>query len=207
MLYAVMNLGGWLPVRSCPPSGSNYGIKGAYWSYTATTIVGLGILFFMLSRKTVRGPSPTPRPSVPRMRKGEDGDRVGRPARRSDRSHGRVRFQNPALVQEPPTRRRQVRLLHLLPHPRETLFAYNWLVLPRYVNRAFAGTWVGTRFETATNLNSLLIFILAPHRGGTHHTREGLQHDDHWNGRHGRAPPSSSPSDPRSGACSHLSSS
>jgi len=46
--------------------------------------------------------------------------------------------------------------------PVQTLFAYNWLVLPQYVNRAFAGTWVGARFETATNLNSLLIFILCP---------------------------------------------
>ena len=43
-----------------------------------------------------------------------------------------------------------------------SLFAYNWLVLPQYVNRAFSGTWVGERFEMATNLNSLLIFILCP---------------------------------------------
>jgi MFS family permease len=46
--------------------------------------------------------------------------------------------------------------------PVQTLFAYNWLVLPQYVNRAFAGSWVGARFEMATQLNSLLIFILCP---------------------------------------------
>jgi MFS family permease len=46
--------------------------------------------------------------------------------------------------------------------PVQTLFAYNWLVLPQYVNRAFAGTWVGSRFEAATQANSLLIFILCP---------------------------------------------
>jgi len=44
----------------------------------------------------------------------------------------------------------------------QTLFAYNWLVLPQYVNRAFAGSWVGARFETATNLNALLVFVLCP---------------------------------------------
>jgi MFS family permease len=46
--------------------------------------------------------------------------------------------------------------------PVQTLFAYNWLVLPMYVNRAFAGTWVGARFEAAASLNSLLIFIICP---------------------------------------------
>ena len=46
--------------------------------------------------------------------------------------------------------------------PVQTLFAHNWLTLPLYVNRAYSGTWVGQRFETATSLNSLLIFILCP---------------------------------------------
>ena len=46
--------------------------------------------------------------------------------------------------------------------PVQTLFAYNWLVLPQYVNRAFAGTWVGDRFETAISLNALLVFLLCP---------------------------------------------
>jgi MFS family permease len=45
--------------------------------------------------------------------------------------------------------------------PVQTLFAYNWLVLPPYVARAFSG-WIGEYFEIASNANPILIFILAP---------------------------------------------
>lgn len=45
--------------------------------------------------------------------------------------------------------------------PVQTLFTYNWLVLPQYVNRSFAG-WIGEKFEIASNLNALLVFIFAP---------------------------------------------
>ncbi len=46
--------------------------------------------------------------------------------------------------------------------PVQTLFAHNWLTLPYYLDRAFAGTLVGDNFEVFSNLNPLLIFILAP---------------------------------------------
>jgi POT family proton-dependent oligopeptide transporter len=46
--------------------------------------------------------------------------------------------------------------------PVQTLFAHNWLTLPYYLDRAFAGSIVGEYFEFFSNLNPLLIFILAP---------------------------------------------
>ncbi len=46
--------------------------------------------------------------------------------------------------------------------PVQTLFAHNWLTLPYYISRSFGGTWVGDWFEFFTNINPLLIFILAP---------------------------------------------
>jgi proton-dependent oligopeptide transporter, POT family len=46
--------------------------------------------------------------------------------------------------------------------PVQTLFTYNWLVLPEYISRAFAGTPVGEYFEVASNFNPILIFILTP---------------------------------------------
>ena len=46
--------------------------------------------------------------------------------------------------------------------PVQTLFAYNFGTLQAYVDRAFRGTWIGTNFEAATNLNALLIFVLVP---------------------------------------------
>jgi MFS family permease len=45
--------------------------------------------------------------------------------------------------------------------PVQTLFTYNWLILPQYISRAYAG-WVGEYFEIASNLNPILIFILVP---------------------------------------------
>lgn len=45
--------------------------------------------------------------------------------------------------------------------PVQTLFTYNWLVLPPYINRAFAG-WIGKYFEIASNANPILIFIAVP---------------------------------------------
>jgi MFS family permease len=46
--------------------------------------------------------------------------------------------------------------------PVQTLFAHNWLSLPYYINRAFGGTQVGDWFELFSNINPLLIFVLAP---------------------------------------------
>ena len=46
--------------------------------------------------------------------------------------------------------------------PVQTLFAHNWLTLPYYLDRAFAGTLVGEYFEFFSNLNPILIFFLAP---------------------------------------------
>lgn len=162
MLYAVMNLGGWLP-SFMSPIREHYGIKGAYWFYSGTTIVGLVILFFMLSKKTVEKA----------IADAKAGSATGDGAKPAGAESGVQR----AAVAEA-TGGFFSRILHWVKNhpiadakfaffifcliPVQTLFAYNWLVLPQYVNRAFAGTWVGDRFETATNLNSLLIFILCP---------------------------------------------
>jgi len=45
--------------------------------------------------------------------------------------------------------------------PVQTLFTYNWLVLPQYINRAYEG-WIGKYFEVASNANPILIFIAVP---------------------------------------------
>jgi dipeptide/tripeptide permease len=45
--------------------------------------------------------------------------------------------------------------------PVQTLFTYNWFVLPQYISRAFAG-WIGEYYEVFSSLNALLIFIMAP---------------------------------------------
>ena len=46
--------------------------------------------------------------------------------------------------------------------PVQTLFAHNWLTIPYYLDRAFAGTWVGGHFEILSNLNPIIIFVVTP---------------------------------------------
>ncbi|MBD3222614.1 MFS transporter [bacterium] len=46
--------------------------------------------------------------------------------------------------------------------PVQTLFAHNWLTLPYYLDRAFRGGVVSEYFEFFSNLNPILIFLLAP---------------------------------------------
>jgi MFS family permease len=45
--------------------------------------------------------------------------------------------------------------------PVQTLFTYNWLVLPAYIQRAIPG-WLGENFELLANANPILIFIAVP---------------------------------------------
>lgn len=151
MLYAVMNLGGWLPTFMSPIRG-RYGIQGAFWFYTWVTLVGIVILFFMLSRKTLAKAEAAVKAETPEQPAKE-------PLEASPK--GLLATVGHWLKHHPLADPKFSFFIFCL-IPVQTLFAYNWLVLPQYVNRAFAGTWVGTRFETATNLNSLLIFILCP---------------------------------------------
>lgn len=45
--------------------------------------------------------------------------------------------------------------------PVQTLFTYNWFILPQYISRAYEG-FIGEYFEVAANANPLLIFVLTP---------------------------------------------
>jgi dipeptide/tripeptide permease len=146
MLYAVMNLGAWLPTF-VSPIRQHSGIRGAYAFYVATTAVGLLAFAALLSRKVeaaASGPA-TITPLETRARHGSAG------------FAGLVRWCRNHPLSDP---KFSCFIFCLIPV--QTLFAYNWLVLPQYVNRAFAGSWVGARFETATSLNAILIFLLCP---------------------------------------------
>jgi proton-dependent oligopeptide transporter, POT family len=46
--------------------------------------------------------------------------------------------------------------------PVQTLFAYNWLVLPQYLERAFEGGIVSQKYEVFANLNPILVFFAVP---------------------------------------------
>jgi POT family proton-dependent oligopeptide transporter len=147
MLYAVMNLGAWLP-SFMAPIRQRYRISGAFAFYAATTAAGLVLTALLLSRKAVaaatamagEGPAPAAAPPAPAGLLGG----LGHWLRNHPLADGKFACFIFFLV------------------PVQTLFAYNWLVLPQYVNRAFAGSWVGARFEAATSLNAILVFLLCP---------------------------------------------
>ncbi len=162
MLYAVMNLGGWLPTFMSPIR-EHYEIKGAYWFYTGTTLVGLVILFFMLSKRTVeKATAEAKAASATDEGQAKAGSESGVQRAAAEAAPEDLWGRTLHWFKNHPIADKKFAYFIFCLIPVQTLFAYNWLVLPQYVNRAFAGTWVGTRFETATNLNSLLIFILCP---------------------------------------------
>jgi proton-dependent oligopeptide transporter, POT family len=82
----------------------------------------------------------------------------------------------PVVISLLPTERKQITLNWIINHPLanskffffifalmpvQTLFTYNWLILPQYISRAYQG-WIGNQFEVASNFNPVLIFILVP---------------------------------------------
>jgi MFS family permease len=153
MLYAVMNLGGWLPTFMTPIR-EHYGIRGAYLFYSGTTLVSLIALMLLLSRKTERealaasaAAAGTPA-AAPAEVKAEAPLGLGQKARAWVRNH--------------PLADPKFSFFIFCLIPVQTLFAYNWLLFAPYVSRAFGGTWVGTHFEAASSLNTLLVFVLCP---------------------------------------------
>ncbi len=207
MLYALMNLGGWLPsfaflLRDDDFAG--FGITGTFWVYTSVTAVALVATILILTRKTVQKAIAAAKEETARLKAAEPArdktteEKQAEAAgmRRQVPVHmwifmavvivGAIYLQVPApwdivasagvavlwtiLALIPFTAR--VIANHPLADgkffffifaliPVQTLFTYNWLVLPQYINRSFEG-WIGEYFEIAANANPILIFIAVP---------------------------------------------
>src|ERR1035437_5503377 len=56
MLYALMNLGGFLPAIISPlvREKMGYGIIGVFWVYVALTVVGIGVIVTILTKKAIK---------------------------------------------------------------------------------------------------------------------------------------------------------
>ena len=211
MLYALMNLGGWLPSFAFLVRDDDYlglGIPGTFWIYTAFTVVALLATIFILTRKTVAEATQAAKAESDRLA-AEEGDakeevRTTGVAVDEERDSvpwhmwlllaaivGAIIWRIPApanyyaglgvallpvYIMLLPAARRQKTVLWIARHPLsnakfaffifalipvQTLFTYNWLVLPQYISRAFDG-WIGEYFEIAANANPILIFILVP---------------------------------------------
>ncbi len=151
MLYALMNLGGWLPTWFAPIRKS-VGISGAYWVYVGFTVLGLLLLAAILSRKTVERAIIDARAAT--------GKAEAKPA--DTNAAPKEPFSILKWFKNHPLADPKFAFFIFALMPVQTLFAHNWLTLPMYVERAYRGTWIGDHFEAATNFNPILIFILVP---------------------------------------------
>ena len=205
MLYALMNLGGWLPTFFSDVRHS-IGISGAFWVYTVLTAIALISTWLILTPKVERA-------AIARAEKEREAEQaaaspekpvekavaVGPDRNRRIPAHlwvmlaliagciaflpGTFQMVGWALVfvaavtlaiYKPwGTAARIWFANHPLSDPKffffifalipvQTLFTYNWLILPQYLERAFKGTFISDRFEVFSNLNPLLVFVAVP---------------------------------------------
>lgn len=153
MLYALMNLGGFLPGLISPPVRKAFGITGVFWVMVVLTVVGIAVIAFILSKKAVND-------AIEEANKGriEEGGTVEEEdefANMSTREMIKYYLKNFPL--------KDMRFLYFIfiLIPVQTLFAHNWLTIPQYTSRAFEG-FVSNNFEFFVNLNPILIFVLTP---------------------------------------------
>jgi MFS family permease len=207
MLYALMNLGGWLPTFAFflrDKEYGNLGIPGMFWVYTGITVGSLVVTLTFLTPKVValaqaRAKAMNEAAGVKAEERKDEGAGAKAEARRVPVHMWFVLVATIAAVLwrvprpwawyisaaivllpvvvaglGPNVRGPVVRWVanHPLADakffffifaliPVQTLFTYNWLVLPEYINRAYQG-WIGEYFEIASNANPILIFILTP---------------------------------------------
>lgn len=152
MLYAVNNLGGWLPSFMSPVRRA-FGIQGALGFFVFVTLLGLLLVAVLLNRRTLE--------QAMAAAKAEEAPKTEQAAPIAAESPAPKGGLGEWLRTHPLADPRFTFFIFAL-IPVQTLFAYNWLILPQYVARAYQGTWMGANFEAATNLNPLLIFILCP---------------------------------------------
>jgi proton-dependent oligopeptide transporter, POT family len=157
MLYAMNNLGAWLP-SFMSPFRRAFGMQSAIGLYAFATLLGFLLLVTLLTRTTLEKAVAEAKTSLePTAGEAEPAGPVPKdlPAKPIA---GRVA----SWLKNHPLADAKFSFFIFCLIPVQTLFAYTWLVIPQYVARAYAGSGVGENFEVATNLNALLIFILCP---------------------------------------------
>ncbi len=153
MLYALMNLGGFLPGIISPPLRKAVGIPGVFWFYVAVTVLEIVLIWIIMSRSAVE---------KAQREAAAEGSASGEKSDVPDEMAGMTLTQRFVyyLKHFPFTDLRFMYFIFIL-IPVQTLFAHNWLTIPQYTSRAFDGV-VAENFEFFSNLNPILIFFLTP---------------------------------------------
>lgn len=152
MLYALMNLGGFLPGIISPPVRKAFGITGVFWVYAALTVVGIGVVYFIITKKAMEKAVTDLKQTSDTAYKVEEKDEMAGLSKKERIAYYIKNFPLKDL--------RFLYFIFILIFV-QTLFAHNWLTLPLYTSRAFGG-FVQDNFEFFVNLNPILIFILTP---------------------------------------------
>lgn len=209
MLYALMNLGGWLPSFAFLLRDENYmglGISGTYWVYTVITAVALISTLLILTKRTEN--NAITKANAERTISKEESKKQEIEQSPNGLLTGKkqvplhlwgvfiivillifflvsapwgltisiILLSIPLIILLLP-RQIQIKTIKFIARhpladikffffifaliPVQTLFTYNWFVLPQYISRSYEG-WIGRYFEIAANMNPLLIFILVP---------------------------------------------
>jgi MFS family permease len=148
MLYALMNLGGFLPGLISPPVRRAAGITGVFWVYVALTVLGIFVIMFVLTKKAIN-----------KALEENGNSETNSPKNKEDEIPLKDKLIS-YIKRFPITDLRFMFFIFIL-IPVQTLFAHNWLTLPQYCERAYTG-FVHDNFEFFVNFNPILIFILTP---------------------------------------------
>ena len=151
MLYALMNLGGFLPGLISPPVRRSFGILGVYWVFVGLTVVGIIVVAVILSKKTVE--------MAIANAQTESGDELESEEKSDEPETAMEKLK--FYIKNFPVRDGRFMFFIFILIPVQTLFAHNWLTLPQYCSRAFTGI-VSDNFEFFVNFNPILIFVLTP---------------------------------------------
>ncbi len=152
MLYALMNLGGFLPGIVAPEVRQATSMLTVMWIYAIFTIVGLGVVYFIITKKAYNK-------AVEEVKK--DSNVQVEEEETDELSNMSFKEKVSFYIKNFPLRDLRFLFFIFILIPVQTLFAHNWLTLPAYFKRAFEGT-VSNYFEFFTNFNPVLIFILTP---------------------------------------------
>ncbi len=147
MLYALMNLGGFMPGLISPPVRKAFGITGVFWVYDGLTLAGIIVVAIVLSKKTIKRATE----QLSDAQKQEVAEETEKPFKEKMKYY----------IQNFPLKDLRFMYFIFILIPVQTLFAHNWLTLPQYTSRAFTG-FVQDNFEFFVNFNPILIFILTP---------------------------------------------
>jgi proton-dependent oligopeptide transporter, POT family len=146
MLYALMNLGGFLPGLISPPVRHAYGILGVFWVYVVLTVAGMAVIAILLTKKAIK---------QAQEESGWMNEQA--PVEEKKTALEQLKF----YLKNFPMKDKRFMFFIFILIPVQTLFAHNWLTLPQYFSRAFTGM-VSENFEFFVNFNPILIFVLTP---------------------------------------------